>query len=262
VFGRKTNKVKIQMYHRSEVGDLELSPWERSSMLKPMIPPKWFKTMKRMYEDGNVHTLRTCPSFVNILTTGYVIHNKVDTVIRNNDGEINFGTYAPPSGATMGFGTEVRDPLETHSTKQFTEQYPFENGFCKFSLKFRNEWFLRSNVDVTLMILPCWWDKVYNDVRAIHGMVTVPVNFDWSPHINTVIRIPKGGEEYLIPADAPIAHVIPVNLSSVSLSHNQKLLGDDISRRSSGLLNSMKHYRLLSDKVNNMSRMFRLNKKG
>jgi hypothetical protein len=243
VFGRKTNKVKIQTYHRSEIGDLELSPWERSSMLKPMTPPKWFKTMKRTYEDGDIHTLRTCPSFVNILTTGYVIHNKVDTIIKNNNGE-------------------VRDPLQSHSTKQFTEQYPFENGFCKFSLKFVNEWFIRSNIDVTLMVLPCWWDTVYNDVRAVHGMINVPANFDWSPHINTAIRMPKEGEEYLIPADAPLAHVIPVNLPSVSLSHNQKLLGDAICKRSRGKWTNMKHYRLFSDKVNNISSMFRVNKRG
>ena len=260
MFGRKTNKVKIQTYHRSEIGDLELSPWERSSMLKPMTPPKWFKAMKKEYDNGAVNTLRTCPSFINILTTGYVIHNKVDTIIRNKDGEVNFGTYIPPTGAKIDFGAEIRDPLETHPTNQFTEQYPFENGFCQFSLKFKNEWFLRSNVDVTLMILPCWWDKVYNDVRAMHGMVNAPANFDWSPNVNTAIRMPKEGEEYLIPADAPIAHVIVVNLPSVNLSHNQELCGDAICRRSTGKSINMRNYRLFSDKANDISRMFRINK--
>ena len=214
MFSKKTDKIKIQMYHGSKVEDLESAPWERRAMLKPITPPDWFKAMKskvgseeieRIYgekmvgpmeEDGlagNLRrgiSLRTCPSFINIFTTGYVIHNKVDTVIRKDNGVVGFGTFTSPED----------NVLETHPQEQFAENFPFENGFCQFALKFQTEWLLRSNVEVELLILPCWWDQVYNNVRAIHGLVKVPANFDWPPHINTFIRMPEEGEEYVIPA--------------------------------------------------------------
>jgi len=258
VFSKRTNKIKIQMYHTSEVEDLESAPWERRAMLKPMTPPDWFKTMKSKVE-GELEnpmikgiSIRTCPSFINMLTTGYVIHNKIDTMVRKDDGVVGFGTFTDP---------EIK-VLETHPPEQFTENFPFENGFCQFSLKFQSEWLLRSNVDVELLILPCWWDEVYKDVRAIHGMVKLPANFDWPPNINTFIRMPEEGEEYVIPANAPLAHIIPIDIPSVSVTHNQKLQGDTIAKKSIGTFLDAKNYSRFSDKAKNIGRKFRLNRKG
>lgn len=272
---KKNNKVKIQTHLSPVVGDIVSSPWEVSSMLKPMVAPQWFKTMNAhakvdadpempssspLIQEGNLSTgiagmcktLRTCPSFINLLTTGYVIHNKMDVVIRYQNGEVQLRTFTNPE----------MDVVSTHSIDQFTKQFPFEDGFSKFSLKFLNQWFLRSDIDVTLLILPCWWDSIYNNVRAIHGLVKMPANFDWSPHINTTIRLPREGEEYLIPADAPIAHVIPVNLANVSVTHNQELQGDVISKKTKAMFTHVNSYSPISDKMKNIGRMFRLNSKG
>ena len=271
---KRNKKVKIQTYLRPSAGDIDSSPWEKNSMLKPMVAPKWFKSMAPKVEvepnqiyskvfspllrdahdnsgaAGLCKTVRTCPSFINILTTGYVIHNKMDLVVRFEDGQVGFHTFTNPE-------TRV---IDTHSIDQFTDQFPFEDGFGKFSLKFLNEWALRSDKDVNLLVLPCWWDRIYNDVRAVHGMIKVPANFDWNPHLNTFIRIPKEGEEYLIPAGAPIAHVIPIDLVDVSLSHNQEIEGDFISKKTAGVVRNVASYSPLSDKLKNIGRMFRITK--
>lgn len=270
---KRNKKVKIQTYLRTSAGDIESSPWEINSMLTPMLAPNWFKAMAPKVEvenkiktatpssllreahdnsgaGGLCRTLRTCPSFINMLTTGYVIQNKMDAVVRYENNDVQFHTFTDPSNRV----------IDTHSIDQFSDQFPFQDGFSKFSLKFMNEWALRSDTDVTLLILPCWWDTTYNDVRALHGMVNLPANFDWNPHLNTFIRIPKEGEEYLIPAGAPIAHIIPVNLADVSFSHNQELAEDAICKRTRGMIRDISSYSPLSDKLKNIGRMFRVTK--
>lgn len=268
---KKRSKVQIQTYLRSGAGDLESSPWEKSSMLKAMTPPKWFKTMPTRGKvepqlhtasslikeglsgfsfAGLTRTLRVCPSFINLLTTGYVIHSKIDVVVNLEGGNVNFHTFNNPEKPT----------INSHSADQFTSQFPFEDGFTKFTLKFESEWMLRSNRDVTLMILPCWWDSIYNNMRAIHGMIKLPANLDWSPNMNTIVRIPNEGEEYLIPADSPIAHIIPVDLADVDLIHNQNLQDDPIHKRTMGMLSHVNSYAPLSRKVNSIAKMFRVNK--
>jgi hypothetical protein len=268
----KTNKkVELQTYLKSHAGDLESSPWEKSSMLKPMTPPDWFKTMSPRAEvephintasslirealssfgfAGLARTLRVCPSFINLLTTGYVIHNKVDVAVNLEGGNFNFHTFNDPD----------KPSITSHNIDQFTPQFPFENGFTKFTLKFQSEWMLRSSRDVTLMVLPCWWDSIYNNMRAVHGMIKLTANLDWSPHMNTIVRVPNEGEEYLIPADSPIAHIIPMDLADVSLVHNQNLEGDSISKKTMGMLAHVNNYAPLSGKVNSIAKMFRVNK--
>lgn len=275
-FGKK-DKLRIDTYH-SDTIDIGLHPWQLQAKLKPMTRPSWFKKSAKYAEvptdddiaasspllrqatlltgiGGLFNTIKTCPSFTNILSLGYVIHNVSDTVVTCSDDEtlvIQSTINSPEVHVPSGPG------VSKHIEPQFGGLYPFEKGFLKSSVKFVTQWSLRSNKDVMVMIQPCWWDENYKNVRAYHGLVKLPKNLDWKPHLNTMVRKPELGEEYFIPAGAPLAHVFFADLYHPEINHSQNLLGDEISKNFFAKFHGRSTVAPLSSKLKGIKDLFQI----
>lgn len=261
---KKKDSLKIHTYLTSN-SDINDVPWEERTRLKPMTFPDWFKKIEivrpydgKTYTENVRQTIKTCPSYTNMLKNGYVINTKADLLVKNDNGKLMFREMV---GSVLNNYTTVGEETYTfHYPEQLTEHYPYENGWMRGSVKFINGWQIRANEDMTIMFLPCWWDKYYNNIKALHGMVHLPKNFDWSPHINTIVRVPPVGHEYLIPANTPIAHVFAVNVLNPKIIHDQSLWGDITGKRSRSKMMDLFHYTCMSKGSNFLLKMFKVPK--
>jgi len=180
------------------------------------LTPDWFKKMKahKSSSGENIPNLKVCPSFVNMMTEGYVIRNasilKISGVQR--DGE----TVAEISTPIDGY-------ISFHDEFMFADNFPFPKNHMHFSMKLQSPFGMLPDREVHMVYLPCWWDENHNNIKAIHGYVR------WNPsralhiNVNTFIRRPELGEEYYIPKGAPLVHILFVNPADVKFVKNDKI---------------------------------------
>ena len=196
---------------RSEEKDV--IPWVNRLRLHPMkdFMPLWYKNLPRE-TDASAFTLKMCPSTTNFMNNGFVVTNPADLFVQR------------VSEDEVVLNAEIDDNrhIVPHDVKQFGESYPFEDGFIKQSFKFESFWELSLSRAATIMFLPCWWSPDYNLVRAYHGMVHVPPERSPTSYlINTKLRLPPVGGSYTLKAEAPIAHLLFVDVLETDI-------GDDL----------------------------------
>ena len=202
--------------------DIDEVPWVEEFLPTEMKKerPDWFSKVK-----GD-HTIKQCPSFINILNHGFVVKNPADVVVTNVNGKASINSY---------MNVELGKHILPHGEKQFGSAYPFEDGFVKGSVKFENPFMSRVNRNISLLILPCWWHKNYKDIRAFHGLINLSPSLDVSLNINTAIRAPAKGEEIIIRAGDPLAHLFLADIPSAKISHKQELAKTSQAKRSVAL---------------------------
>ena len=225
---RKRNNVNIKAYlFEKNIGtDADLRPWVNQMFPEPISKniPRWFSKGKSLQKDKDVFNIKTCPSFVNSFKIGHVV--KTST-------EINVVGIKEPDGTD---GWTIRSPLqesfEVHYNDQFLEGFPFPEGMINISFKIISPFNYRTNRPVSVIILPCWWDRNNKNISAIQGIIQLSPEQDTALNINTFIRIPKFLEEYTIPYGTPLAHIIVADIPHTEYTHDQSVLGDKLSKES------------------------------
>lgn len=233
-FNKNNKRLTLKGYLNGKFGrptDLKDSPWLGQTFPSPMKNniPKWFSKQKGVRDTGRkANTIRFCPSYINVFNTGYVIKSPAEMAV--------VGVLDPTGNVTADISSPLADLYMIHETDMFPDNYPHPVGFSNVSVKFNCQFNFRTNKEIGLMFLPCWWDENYKNVRAIHGLIQLSPTQDIEFNINTQIRMPELNEEYIIPYGTPLAQLIFVNLEDVDIVHDQSILGDDISKYSNSIL--------------------------
>lgn len=200
--------------------DLRQKVWMNQMLPTPMSEnvPNWFRKLKA---DASTGSLKTCPSFINMMKTGFVIKTPseitVEGIVENGRVEAEIKPTAPKEIAI----------LETHDHEQFSADFPFHQRHINMALKFTNPFRCRTSEPVDVLFLPCWWDVNNENVTAFHGMFRLPSDRDIPLNVNCAFRMPNAGEKYVVPYGTPIAHIIFVEQASVQFKHDPSLRDDD-----------------------------------
>jgi len=208
-------------YFNFEEGIEGTQPIEDTPWRKPFIPvtmkkvaPEWYR--KPLAEERAVGiTMKHCPSYINMMSSGYVIKTMADVIVSCDEkGSINIHSHwenamglLDPSAADRN----IRD-LHYHHPDQFLEGFPFPKGFMPFSVKYATPYSWITDKEVDVFIQPCWWHKSHEDIRAMHGVVKMDTKTVIDMNINTWVREPEPMGHVLIPADTPIAHLFFVQV--------------------------------------------------
>ena len=222
-------KVFVDVYLTSKKTmseDIDEVPWVEEFLPTEMKKerPDWFSKVK-----GD-ETIMQCPSFINLLNHGFVVKNPADVVVTNVNGKASIHSY---------MNTELGQHINGHGEQQFGSAYPFEHGFVKGAVKFENPFLSRVNRSVGLLILPCWWHKNYRDIKAFHGLIRLSPEVDTTININTSVRTPAEGEEIVIRAGDPIAHLLFIDVPEVKVAHKQEISKTRQAKRSVALAELM-----------------------
>lgn len=208
---------------RIEETDLRHSPWyeEMIPIRMSKLTPEWFKRIRVDILNSEKHSsnIRVCPSFVSLLTNGYVIRNPATfkvTGMQKEDGE----------GFT-DIGTPLEEHFSVHEEDMFGDAFPFLEDFLPFSLKIQNALGMHTDREVAVVFLPCWWDENHTNIRAIHGYIRWKPSRDLYLNVNSFIRRPKLGETYSIPKGAPLVQLLFVDPVDVEFVRNDDLRNTD-----------------------------------
>lgn len=226
---RRNKQTKIEYFLNSPMiptTDIRHVEWWADILPVRMVKltPDWFKKLKSRYSTVNNNpnppptNLRVCPSFVNLMTNGYVLRNPaiISVTGAEEDGE---------------FGVHIESPLdnhvEFHNEHIFGDGFPFLKDHMRFSMKVVNPFGMHTNKEVSVLFLPCWWDENHDNIKAIHGYVHWKPTRDLHLNINTYIRRPKVGESYHIPKGAPLVHLLFVDQVDIDFVRNDALRETD-----------------------------------
>ena len=194
---------------------VEQDPSFNMLRLQPMgsgFHPQWYRKLTR-HTEGDNFTLKMCPSTQNFLNNGYLVRNPFDIEVGLD-----------PSGEMYVKTEKDGVHLSIHPNQQFGSDYPFQEGFSKFSLKFQAMFEVLFDEPTVIMYLPCWWHEQHNNIRALHGIMNAAEeNHPYNYSVNTLLRIPS--EKYIIPAGTPVAHIFFIHIKNMSV-------GEDVSNPS------------------------------
>lgn len=225
-----SDKVTIQLYldtlfNKEERSfDVDLEPWIEEMFPTPTADfiPDWYKKTKVNTPDGR-QTIKFCPSFINTFKNGFVLKNMADIKVSINNNQCEIVTTYPG---------EQTSHFQVHSSSDFGEHFPFDEDFFPASIKFQNPYMIRVPRDVQVVYMPCWWHEEYRNIRAAHGVITLPKGHDVRMNINSFLRIPKDGKNFVVPAQTPLVQMFFADIIDPKIVFNPKLSETKQAKRS------------------------------
>jgi len=169
--------------------------------------PDWFKNIPshgfiKTLDNGEItdfpdnQTVKSCPSFPDYFSQGYVIPMWTDLIIKYEEATKTWSYLMP--------GQEFK--MESHSNDQFLSHVDanFLGRKSEFVFKFISPWTLRTPKGYSVLQLPMLYH--FNDNFSVLPGI---VDTDTSHEINQQVVYHGAGKELLIPRGTPIAQYIP-----------------------------------------------------
>ena len=175
----------------------------------PPIPtkrtvPDWFKKIPG-YNEGD-QTVKKCVPFLDAITSGYMLLNHVDIVLRQLlDKSLKLDFIDDKHKSLIS----KWPPIETHPKRQIPG-----SPMASFTvLKWMNPWRVETPKDYSLLFLPPL-NRLDNPIIPLTGLVDTDTfdNIVNIPFIHSMLE--PGGPEIIIPAGTPMCQLIPVRRDS------------------------------------------------
>lgn len=178
--------------------------------------PDWFKDISahdfiKTLDNGEVtdfpetKTVRSCPSFPDYFSQGYVIPMWTDVVIRHDEETKSWSYLTPSKDFTVSAHTH--DQFLSHVDANFLGRK------TEFIFKFISPWTLRTPSGYSVLQLPMFYH--FNDNFSVLPGI---VDTDTSHEINQQVAYHGGGKDILIPRGTPIAQYIPFKRQRYSMT--------------------------------------------
>lgn len=170
--------------------------------------PEWFKALpKQVFKDNFLapkSTLRTCPGFIELYKSGFIIPAWSDFNL-----EIGADYYK------FLFADE-KSTVAQHNLDQIANS-PFVK--THLNAKLINPWSVKSEEKVKLLFTaPTWNDFGFDDISIVPG-VTVPDKFLLSLNINLFLKLQSEAKIYSIKFGQPLCHVVPLTDRQIDLRY-------------------------------------------
>ena len=202
---KKNKDLTVQFI--TTVPGLELIEECRPRPAKEFIP-EWWKSYPPFEKDEmnsiypKVRTVKTCPSFPDYFSRGYVVPAWADMTIQYNE-ELEMWNWR----VGQEVGGNVFNGITPHSNPQFVSgAKPKSMGIDgTFVFKLLCPWKVITAKNVSILQLPMFYS--FNpDWTALPGIIDTHINSE----INQQLLYHANGKEVFIPRGTPIAQYIPI----------------------------------------------------
>jgi hypothetical protein len=169
------------------------------SKMQPPFPDE-NDMYKYLGNNSMKRTAKTCPSFVDVFNTGYVIPAPCDIYLRYNKEE-----------DVYHFETAIPDiPIVIHSQQQYLAH--LKNPQHEFIFKMDNVWSIETPKGYSIQQLPMFWHH-NPDWETAYGIL----HTDQFHQLNIQLMLKKGVTETLIKQGEPLCYVIPYKRETYDL---------------------------------------------
>lgn len=168
--------------------------------------PDWWKRMPQTnYNEkfiSNESTLKGCPGFIDLYKQGFMMPLWADLAIDVKDGKYqwqfsDFSTHA-----------EVHN---SHQWGAFADESKYGH------IKILSPWRIKTKKDLSwLMLAPFWNDKLQTNYSIVPGVL----NFKYQHENNINIFISMNENNFIIPNNHPLYHLIPLTQDKVELKYH------------------------------------------
>jgi hypothetical protein len=184
----------------------------------PILPaakalPQWLHNAKDHYKnhsDKKSTHLARCPGIMDFLTTGFVVTTWHDTFITTSETYPDSFKSEVPEGIPFPGGSDMI--INAHGFEGIREFIPRSQRQSKILMKMNTPWHVKAPEGIKLLMLPI----SYPDEDILEGTSGI-LDPRLNPQINVHIwwNLIQGKHE--LPANTPIAHIIPLTDQPVEL---------------------------------------------
>jgi hypothetical protein len=199
---------------------------------KPMqqFIPNWWKNMPNTFPSGSnfetllteFPTVKSCPSFIDLFSQGYVLPMWVDTVL-SYDKTSDQWKWSTAGGPFT---------WEMHDKQQFVSHTnPIYQGNLGYAIfKAMSPWRIITNPGVSVLQLPVFYD-FNSDFSVLPGILRTDV---WH-QINQQVLFHSDKKEISIPRGTPLAYYFPFYREQSKLTYREQTQQDQLSFYASDL---------------------------
>ena len=180
--------------------------WKNTPLLMPQDKQEWDLFVdKNIGEDSRKHTAKTCPSFIDIWMSGYVVPAPCD-IWMYFDKKTNLYQWET---------SMPQIELTTHPNMQLLEHGKGENDWL-FTFKLDNVWFVETPKGYSIYQVPMLWHD-RRDYEVAYGVI----HTDMYHQLNIQILVKK--QEIMINQGDPLCYIVPYK----RLKHNHEIVPYD-----------------------------------
>jgi len=180
--------------------------WKKTPILMPQDKQEWDLFIdKNIGEDSRKHTAKTCPSFIDIWKSGYVVPAPCDIWL-----------YFDKDKDLYQWETSIPEiEITVHPNMQLLKHGTGENNWL-FTFKLDNVWFVETPKGYSIYQVPMFWHD-RSKYEAAYGVI----HTDMYHQLNIQLLIKE--QEVLIKQGEPLCYVVPYK----RVKHNYKIVPYD-----------------------------------
>jgi hypothetical protein len=167
--------------------------------------PNWWKNLPKFDADTSVPTVKTCPSFPDFFSQGYVIPMWADTVLRFDKESQQWSWFSGRDGDYTEWGVHHSEQMTKHVDASFMgkDVVAIFKAACPWRIKTRPGW--------SVYQLPLFY-HFDNDFAVMPGVIDTDIHSE----INQQVMFFREKEEILIKRGTPFAQYIPFKRQKIS----------------------------------------------